>query len=89
MNKPKNKADTCISTTRNLRTPISYFRNEKGALEAYNIHSQTDKAVFLDIGQFCSEEKAELQVPPASGLIPSSASLKIEKPSSVCRPNVL
>ena len=77
-----------ISTTKNLYISIGHLRNEEGALEAYNSHIQTDKAAFLDMGQFCAEEKVKLQVPPASGLIPNSASLKIVKPSSVFRPIV-
>ena len=80
---------SCISTARSLRASVRYLGNEEGGSEAYNIHNRTDKVAFLDIGQSCIEGNAEHCIPPASGLMPSSASLKIEKPSSVFRPNAL
>lgn len=49
----------CISMARNLRTPVSRLRNQQGGFEAYNIHNQTDKVEFLDVGQLPVEEKVE------------------------------
>ena len=80
---------SCISKAKNLHTSVSYLGNEEGASEAYNNHNRTDKVASLDMGQFHIEGNAKHCVPPASGSMPSSVSLKIEKPSSVFRPNAL